>query len=85
MGRRNPERRVHKGNSDARIDREVMLGRKSNGTRSCKWLFFHDSNRRYPPEVLRTIRRLRGVGRPPKVELALTERTLTSMLADLFG
>jgi hypothetical protein len=62
-----------------------MLGRASNGSRSCKWLFFRDSNKRYPTEVVRELRRLRGDGRPPKVVKRETERTLTSMLADLFG
>lgn len=61
MGRRNPERRVHKGNSEARINREIQLCRASNGARRCRWLYFQDRNRRYPVGVMREIRRRHGV------------------------
>jgi hypothetical protein len=82
MGRRNPERRVHKGNSDARIDREVQLGKDSNGARHCKWLFFRDSNKRYPAGAVRELRRLRGDGRPPKIIKTSAPQSLTRILAD---
>lgn len=85
MGRRNPERRTRKGDSVARIDREVMLCRESNGRRRCEWLFFRDTNKRYPADVVRELRKIRGDGRPPKIANRLNERSLTSMLADLFG